>query len=64
MPKFTTTTPIKHDGKRYEVGESITLKGDDADRLLAAGAVETDRAESRAEAEAKAKAEADKQQAA
>lgn len=55
MPKYIAKTPIKHDGKRYSVGDGITLKADDAAGLLTVGAVVLDRAE----AEAKAKAEAE-----
>lgn len=66
MPKYTVKSPVKHDGKRYGVGEKITLKVEDAERLLANGAVEDDRdsaadrkAAEKAAAERKAAEEAD-----
>ncbi|GKS96946.1 hypothetical protein [Acidovorax sp. SUPP2825] len=63
MPKYTALTPIKHDGKRFGVGSTLTLKAEDAAGLLAMGAVESDRtdadAKAKADADAKAKAEAD-----
>ena len=40
MDKFIALEPVKHDGKRYEPGESLTLKADEAKALLASGAIE------------------------
>ena len=44
MPKFTATSPIKHDGKRYSVGAPIDLTKAEADKLPA-GTVEAAGAE-------------------
>ena len=41
MPKYTALTPIKHDGKRYGVGDKLTLKAEEAAGLLQAGALRT-----------------------
>lgn len=62
MPKFTATTPIKHDGKRYGVGDKITLDAGEAQALQASGAIE-DARESAADRKALEKAEADRQAA-
>lgn len=40
MTKYTALTPIKHDGKRYEEGQEVTLSAADAERLQASGAVQ------------------------
>lgn len=40
MPKYTALTPIKHDGKRYGVGDKLTLKVEDASSLLQSGDIE------------------------
>ena len=60
MPKYIVKSPVKHDGKRYGVGMSITLKADEADRLLDGGVIEDDResAADRKTAERKAAEEA------
>ena len=62
MPKYTVKSPVKHDGKRYGVGEKITLKVEDAERLLANGAVEDDR-DSAADRKAAEKAAAERKAA-
>lgn len=63
MPKYIATTPIKHDGKRYGVGDKLTLDPGEAKALLAAGALE-DARESAAERKAAAdKAEAERKAA-
>ena len=62
MPKYTATTPIKHDGKHYGVGDKITLDMGDAQALLAAGAVEDSR-DSAAERKAQEKADAERKAA-
>lgn len=59
MAKYTAATPIKHDGKRYGVGDKLTLDAGQAQALLAAGAVE-DARESAAERKAAEQAEADR----
>ena len=59
MPKYTATTPIKHDGKRYGVGDKLTIDADDARALLAVGAID-DARESAADRKAAEKAEADR----
>lgn len=43
MPKYIVKSPVKHDGKRYGVGATITLKADEAERLLEIGAIDDDR---------------------
>lgn len=63
MAKYTATTPIKHDGKRYGVGDKLTLDAGQAQALLAAGAVE-DARESAADRKAAELAEADRAAAA
>jgi hypothetical protein len=40
MPKYTARTPVKHDGKRYGVGDKLTLKADEAAPLLQLHAIE------------------------
>lgn len=39
MSKFKVITPVEHDGKRYEVGESISLDEKTAAPLLAVHAI-------------------------
>lgn len=39
MPKYSVLTPVKHDGKRYGVGDKLTLKAEEAAELLGAGAI-------------------------
>lgn len=61
MPKYTVKSPVKHDGKRYGIGTSITLKAEEAERLLQNGTVEDDRdsaADRKSEAARKAAEEA------
>ena len=60
MPKYTATTPIKHDGKRLAVGGSISLSEKEAQRLLTAGAIELAASGKTAEEIAAEKAAADK----
>lgn len=62
MPKYTVKSPVKHDGKRYGVGEKITLKVEEAERLLANGAVDDDR-DSAADRKAAEKAAAERKAA-
>ena len=62
MPKYIVKSPVKHDGKRYGVGATITLKVDEAERLLEIGAIDDDRdtaADRKAEAARKAAEEAE-----
>lgn len=62
MPKYTVKSPVKHDGKRYGVGATITLKADEAQRLLEIGAIDDDRdtaADRKAEAARKVAEEAE-----
>lgn len=57
--KFTTLTPIKHDGKRLEEGATLELTKLQAERLLQSGAVAPfDTVAAKVEAQAKADAEA------
>ncbi len=63
MAKYTATTPIMRDGKRYGVGDKLTLDAGQAQALLAAGAVE-DARESAADRKAAELAEADRAAAA
>lgn len=62
MPKYIATTSIKHDGKRYGVGDKLTLDASEAEALLEAGAVE-DARDSAAERKAQEKAEAERKAA-
>ena len=38
--KYTALTPISHDGKRYGVGDKLTLEAEEAVSLLQSGAIE------------------------
>lgn len=58
--KVRLSSNLKHDGKRFAVGEIVDLKDDVAKRLIAVGAAEAAAPkESRAEREAREKAEAE-----
>ena len=48
MPKYTVQSPIKHDGKKYGVGDPITLTSKEAEPLIGAGALSEDRPDSSA----------------
>lgn len=39
MPKFNVISPVEHNGKRYDVGATLTVSVEIAEALLAAGAV-------------------------
>ncbi|GEM_PF-7128527 len=39
MAKFEVTSPIKHDGKEYQVGEGIDLDPKKHQQLIESGAV-------------------------
>jgi hypothetical protein len=54
--QFNVISPIKHDGKRYAEGGSISLTKEEAAPLLVAGVIGAD--DKAAKAEAKAKADA------
>lgn len=41
MPKYTVESPLDHDGKRYEVGGSVTMEADQAKHLVDSGVLST-----------------------
>ena len=60
MPKYSVLTPVKHDGKRYGVGDKLTLKAEEAAGLLEAGAISAADHDAAAEKAAAEKAAAEK----
>lgn len=63
--KLTALQPIRHDGKRYDAGDTLDVKSkSQADALVACGSAEPfDDAKARAEAQAKKLAIAEAEQA-
>lgn len=61
--KITLLTPVAHDGKNHEEGDTIDVKDAQAHALIEAGAAKAagkkSKAEEKAEAEAEAKAAAE-----
>lgn len=43
MARYIVTSPLKHGGKRHEVGSKVDMPVDQAKALMAAGVVEADR---------------------
>lgn len=45
MPEYTVQSPLLHDGDKYEVGQSVTMKEQQAELLLEQGVLQPAAAE-------------------